>query len=473
MSEPNDLPVPDAPGPRRGRAWAAIVAETWAIREGALKGLLGIAEGLGDPEALAAKVGRPLENTRRVTVRDGVAVVPVLGPIFRYANLLTMVSGATSSQVLATDLRTAVDDPAVLAIALDVNSPGGQVDGTSELAKHIRAASERKPLVAYVGGRAASAAYWLASAAGAIVVDETAELGSIGVLASFVDTSERDRLEGRHEFVSSQSPGKRPDVATDAGRALVQARVDRLAAEFIAAVARYRGTDPATVAERFGRGDVLVGTDAIAVGMADRLGTLEGVIAELAAQAATRGRGMVPAAQHRRKGSMDQDNASAAATVPPAVATVAQLGERYPALVEQIRTAALAEGAAAERSRILGIEQQALPGHEALIAALKADGRTTPEQAAVQVLQAERGRGPQHLQRAAAAEREVPAIDPVSPAPASRVLDASLPVEQRCKAQWDKDPKIRAEFHSLDAFTAYTRAQEGGHVRVLRGPAAA
>src|SRR5437773_11452752 len=66
-----------------------------------------------NPEAVAAKIGRPLDNSRTVTVRDGIAVLPVSGPIFRYANLFTEISGATSIEVLATDFQQALDDRAV------------------------------------------------------------------------------------------------------------------------------------------------------------------------------------------------------------------------------------------------------------------------------------------------------------------------------------------------------------------------
>lgn len=145
------------------RILSAINAELWAITPEALQQVIAVAQGFGDVEALSAKLGRPLTNTRAVTVREGVAMVPVMGPIFRYANMFTEVSAATSIQMLAADLQTAVDDPAIKAIILEIDSPGGQLAGVSELAAQIRAANSSKPVVAYISDMGASAAYWLAS----------------------------------------------------------------------------------------------------------------------------------------------------------------------------------------------------------------------------------------------------------------------------------------------------------------------
>src|SRR5690606_4035038 len=137
----------------------------------ALDNLLAIADRMGDPAALVTKQGQRLESARTVSVRDGVAIVPVVGPIFRYANLFTEISGATSTQVLATDIRAALDDPNIKAIILNIDSPGGIASGINELAEMIYEGRARKRIVAYGGGTVASAAYWIASAANEIVID--------------------------------------------------------------------------------------------------------------------------------------------------------------------------------------------------------------------------------------------------------------------------------------------------------------
>lgn len=265
-------------------AYNVAATRPWLIQEDALETILAVANRLGDPEALQTQLGRPLENTRAVRMVDGVAVVPVTGPIFRYANLFTEISGATSTQELATDIRTAMGNPYVKGIVLDINSPGGEATGINELAALIARASQLKRVVAYAGGTMASAAYWLGAAAGEVVADATAIIGSIGVVMSYLDTSKRDEKSDvrRVEIVSSFSPNKRIDPNTEAGRAVVQAQVDALAEVFVGAVAKYRRVTPEKVKTDFGRGGVMVGAEAKAAGMVDRIGSLDAVIAELA-----------------------------------------------------------------------------------------------------------------------------------------------------------------------------------------------
>ena len=81
--------------------------------------------------------------------------------------------------------------------------------------------------------------------------------------------------------MSSQSPLKRMDPATEQGRDQLQEIVDTMAAQFIAEVAAYRAVTAEHVMAKFGRGGVLVARSAVAAGMADETGTYEGVIARL------------------------------------------------------------------------------------------------------------------------------------------------------------------------------------------------
>lgn len=262
------------------QAFDALCRAAWAIQPAALATMLEIAarENL-NPEAVAARLGRPLDNTRTVTKRDGVAVIPVLGPIFRRANLFTQISGATSVEVLGTDLRTALDDPQIRAILLEIDSPGGEANGVGELADMIYAARGEKPIHAYIGGDGCSAAYWLASAASQVTVSQMADVGCLGVVAAVPDPAKRSAKE--IQFVSSQTPRKRLDPTTDAGRSAIQTTVDALADVFLGAVARNRGVDVETVTTDFGAGGTFVGQAAVDAGLADRVGSLEHCIAEL------------------------------------------------------------------------------------------------------------------------------------------------------------------------------------------------
>jgi ClpP class serine protease len=263
------------------KVFDAVASMPWAITPEYLQVILSIAARRNlEPELVAAQIGQPLDNTRKVRVRDGVAIIPVTGPIFRYANVFTRVSGATSIETLAQDFTTALNDETVTSILLQVDSPGGQVPGVSEFAQMIYAERGQKPMTAYIDGTGCSAAYWIASACDRVVVSDTALVGSIGVIAAF----EPDPYgEKPIEIVSSQSPKKAVDPETPSGRAQIQATLDRLATVFIDSVALYRGVTSETVLADFGQGDVFVGTDAVAPGLVDAPGTFEDVVAALAA----------------------------------------------------------------------------------------------------------------------------------------------------------------------------------------------
>lgn len=257
------------------RAMRLIAQERWAIVPETLKVICDIAmrDHVPDFDAVLAKRGQRLDEESRTIIRGRTAIIPVMGPIFRYANIFTMLSGASSISMLALDLRKAIESPAVGQIILDIDSPGGMVSGVSEFAQMIR--NSPKPVVAYVGNLAASAGYWIASSASKIVINNTAQLGSIGV----VSTVYIDKDESVVEIVSKQSPLKRADATSEEGRAHIQEKTDELADIFIETVAANRGYDVEKVLSDFGRGGLLIGKSAVTAGMADRIGSLEELIA--------------------------------------------------------------------------------------------------------------------------------------------------------------------------------------------------
>lgn len=272
----------------------ANIVESLAIAKGALTA---ISNGKNDPnvaaealatmggeKALATRDGRMLDENTRIEMRDGVAVLKISGPLSREDDVWCWIFDGTSYERLARTFTAAVENPAVRAVLFDVDSPGGDVDSCNELCDIIYSARGKKPIVAYVGGMGCSGAYWLASACDEIVCSETAMLGSIGVLAVYTDWSKFDEKQGIKEIpiIASQSPYKRSDPTTKDGKARIQARIDELASVFIAGVARNRKVSVETVMEKFGKGDVLVGANAVDAGLADRLGSFEKTLAGLA-----------------------------------------------------------------------------------------------------------------------------------------------------------------------------------------------
>lgn len=444
-----------AVGAHRVSAFDLVASTPWAILPSMLETISAIARRENESvETLEARAGRPLQNTRNVTVRDGVAILPITGPVMRYGNVFTQISGATSLDALATEFTRAVDDPSIRAIVLNMNTPGGQANGISEFAALVRASS--KPVTAFVE-QAASAGYWIASAANEIVISKTGEAGSIGAVYS-IDT--RGNPAGVVELVSSVSPNKRPDVSTDAGRAQIQARVDKWGHAFVGDVSIYRNTPVEDVLAKFGQGDMQMGDEAVASGMADRVATLEEVIAGLSGKTT--------------KGAVMANETGAPVAQNPVIDR-AFLALNHPDLIAALQT----EGATAERSRMLEVQAQfdGVHGHEALMATLMADGVTAGPQAAVQILAADKALASNRRSNLAA-DRLDPVAHAASPSAADdaaaaqtaadvAAADADLPVEARCEKQWAASADLQKEFPSLGAFTAYTRNAESGRARVF------
>jgi capsid assembly protease len=106
--------------------------------------------------------------------------------------------------------------------------------------------------------------------------------------------------------------------------------------------------------------------------------------------------------------------------------------------IERVKAEAVTAGATAERERIKAVEAQALPGHTALIASLKFDGKTTGPEAAVEVLAAERTiRGNKVIELAADAGTGVAAATVDAAAEAARIAAAA-------GAKVEVDPKVMA-----------------------------
>lgn len=253
-------------------AIGALVGDPWLIDAENLKMIYKIASREGDLEALAASSG---EQRGGYEVRGSTGIINIVGPIFRYANLFTEISGATATGEISRYLGEALADNDVERIVLVFDSPGGQVTGIAELAEQIREASAQKDVIAYVDGAAASAAYWLASAAGQIVGSPTAIVGSIGVVSVF-QKSQSDEIE----IVSSNAPNKRANPESPEGRKEILRVIDDIAEVFTAAVAKGRGVSVDVVNSKFGRGGVLVGQKAVEVGMMDKVGSFENLIKE-------------------------------------------------------------------------------------------------------------------------------------------------------------------------------------------------
>jgi hypothetical protein len=153
---------------------------------------------------------------------------------------------------------------------------------------------------------------------------------------------------------------------------------------------------------------------------------------------------------------------------PAPIQTSVALCAAYPALTAEIA----ANAAAAERERILGIEDIAVAGHEAMVDGMKRDGKTTPEQAAASILRAEkqtRGKAMVAIRNVETETGGVAAAPPPAEKPADKT--AGPLTRDELAANYEQDAKLRAEFPSAALYVSYMQAEQSGKVRRLTGRA--
>ena len=212
------------------------------------------------------------------TVRDGVAHIEINGMIMRNVPPIVHAAGipATSTTEAAITIREALADGEVKSIMLDIDSPGGTLAGTAELADLIHAGKNTKPISAHAQDLAASAAYWIGSQADRFTASQTAQIGSIGVYRVMIDTSEAAAKAGARVHVgrSGDHKGAGAPGAPISAEALQveQSIIDRAAGLFSAAVKRGRGLEKT---EAVTSGRTWLADDAKDLGLLDAVETAE------------------------------------------------------------------------------------------------------------------------------------------------------------------------------------------------------
>jgi signal peptide peptidase SppA len=214
-----------------------------------------------------------------------VAVLPLFGTIFPRANLMTQVSGATSAEIFGLKFDELVKDQEIKGIVLDVDSPGGQVGGIDELSRQIYEARGTKPIAAVANHVMDSAAYWISSAADEVIVTPSGEVGSIGVFAVHEDISKQLEQDGVKLTVIKEgkykAEGNPWEPLSEEAKGAIQTRVSEAYEAFINSIARNRGVGSDIVRNGFGEGRAIGARQAVELGMADRIGTLDETVDRL------------------------------------------------------------------------------------------------------------------------------------------------------------------------------------------------
>lgn len=267
----------------------AAYAMPWAIEREKLDAVLDMLDLRAAGVDLAPDERAQLVAERRSVAprRAGsVAVLPLYDVIVGRANLLEAISGGTSAELFAAAFDEAMADPDVTAIVLDVDSPGGSVYQVPELARKIFAARGAKRVVAVANATAFSAAYYVAAAAGELVVTPSGAVGSVGVYRAHDDLSAAAAMAGVKrtyvQFGEYKTEGNEMEPLSDEAKAYWQQQVDDYGAMFVGDVAVFRGVSEADVLANFGQGRTLLAARALEAGMVDAIETLEEVLSRLA-----------------------------------------------------------------------------------------------------------------------------------------------------------------------------------------------
>jgi capsid assembly protease len=204
-------------------------------------------------------------------VVDGIALVPIQGTLVHKLGSARPICGMMGYDGIRANLAQAVADPAVRAIVLDMDSPGGEVSGCFDLVDAIRALRGVKPIWAILSEVAYSAAYAIASACDHITVPRTGGAGSIGVVAMHVDFSQALAKDGIAvtfvQFGATKTDGNQYKPLSDPALARFQAEIDRLGTLFVDTVAENRGLSANAVRDQ--QAATFHGAAAVSAGLAD------------------------------------------------------------------------------------------------------------------------------------------------------------------------------------------------------------
>jgi signal peptide peptidase SppA len=228
-----------------------ILNREWLIQPEALQSMAAAARGMVDRGGFLQK--QASENPL-LSVEDGIGVVAIEGPILRKPDLFARIFfGATGSEDIGAALREAGSRDDIKAVFLNIDSPGGTVAGTPELADAVAALDKKKPVYAFSSGLMCSAAYWVASQARAIYATPSAQVGSIGVVQAVIDNSAAlDKAGIKVEVFSVgkyKAMGAPGTPLTDDQRELISSNLAEIAGEFHTAVLAKGRSIPAEAME--------------------------------------------------------------------------------------------------------------------------------------------------------------------------------------------------------------------------------
>ena len=215
-----------------------------------------------------------------------------------------------SPQPVVSELKKFGDDSSIKAIILHVNSPGGGVAASEEIYREVKRIrnEKKKKIVVSIETVGASGAYYVASASDKIFADQGSIVGSIGVIAQWVNYGDllkwaklKDVVIKTGEFKDTGNPTR--DL-TPAEQAYMQSLIDNMFGQFIQAVADGRGLKYDDV-KSFANGKVWTGEQAKSMKLIDSVGDFESAVSDTAKSVGIKGEPTLVRPEKDRKTLMD------------------------------------------------------------------------------------------------------------------------------------------------------------------------
>jgi len=262
--------VPLAIHPSKGQVIAKVLASRFGISEVEFAGSAPLVvkpmaydDWDDGPSQQAAETPYDLEQ--------GVAIIDVSGTLVQKSRNLRPYSGMLGYNAIRHNFLAALDDEDVKAIALSIDSPGGEVAGCFDLADLIYESRSVKPTLAILNECAYSAAYALASACEQITVPRTGGTGSVGVICMHLDQSKAIDKAGLTvtiiKYGDRKADGNQFSPLSKEALERFQADVDEMGELFVETVARNRNLSADVV--RKTQATTFLGAAGVEIGFAD------------------------------------------------------------------------------------------------------------------------------------------------------------------------------------------------------------
>lgn len=232
---------------------------------------------------MATSDARDLPELPAMWSREGsVATVKVHGSLINGTAGFMRLWGVTGYDDVRNAAIDAVSDPETKKVLLHVESPGGATNGLSEAADVLTKLGKIKPIHAHSEEIAASAGYWLMCAANTLSANQTAQVGSIGCIATMTSTVRAYEEMGIDKKIVRSGEykglGNPAEPISALAEADLQSKVNDLAAMFEAWVAKRRDVSAATVKNDMGQGRVFLGRRALEANLVDKILTYDQVL---------------------------------------------------------------------------------------------------------------------------------------------------------------------------------------------------